>query len=1396
MTLMSRKNLFNDQWGKSHLKKIKELAGPRYTPQLHVSLPISDIFDGLCRTEKFYTSFQSRYGKLNREFNHVQPKYDDTEAQNIYKRLKKQITNISNILVRVKEYDTSQILFEKVSSHSKKATEIAWKLSSRVRKIKDSVPPKDIYQDKASSTSKSDQHNSNLHYIHETIRELTYFEELQSSVQVKLANKPFLLLTGLAGSGKTHLLCDLFESRIKSHTTHPNILVFGESFSSTEEPLIQIAKQLDINLSPDSMLRMLDKTAKKNGCRAILAIDALNETPNHKYWKRKLRNITEKIKKYPNVALIVSIRSGFEDEIISKTLKGYFVHNEHRGFEFREWEAINKFFNEFELPLPEIPLLMPEFKEPLFLLLFCAAFGRKNRNLTRKTQAQLKNIKPFRGHVGATHIFEAFTKQAADSIASKFNLPKGRSSNGEYVIWDTIVEKMAASMVDHNNDRITEKAAQLLVKEAHPTVNSSFLLKEMERNLIVVKVPKYSYEKKQYDGFEYRFPFQKFSDHLIARYLFKKYGEEFGSKNKNFATAKQFFSKRRKIGKFLCDYWNRGIVEALSIQCPEYLKGLELVEVAPYLQDLESAQQAFVASLIWRKPTAFNKDLKNTLKYINSKIIRTESGETDLINAFLSVAPIPEHPFNADFLHQHLIKHTMPKRDYIWSIFLHYQRGEKGSVDRLVDWAWSDHDKSHIHDESIRLYSVALCWFLTSSNRFLRDKSTKALIAILTGRLPIILSLLKQFKKVNDPYLMERLYAVAYGCAIRSSKDKKALKALSEWVYSSLFKQGKPPTHILIRDYARGIIEVGLKEKVGLRIEKKKITPPFKSVWPKKIPSEKSLKRKFYPEDFFKDKTKERGFLSIWSSLMYNYGTLGDFGNYVVNSTLHHWSGYRLNKNEIPKNKIYEDFKSQLSKEQKSYLKNWFPLSDPNRLEKLLSEAYADDESEIGEDFDVDGLKKEIKDSGKQFERSLSSKLRKCYQNEIKPFLDEWGRINDPRELFDTHLAQRWIFNRVVQLGWKPEIHGEFDNRLNYHRIDRAANKPERIGKKYQWIALHEFLAMVADNFKFKEDEWDESSKQYYGPWQIGKRDIDPTCTLKDKNNSRPNDLPSFHNYKKTFSYNAWKKNLTNSQWSENYRDLPKCEKLIQLVDDTQNEWLVLEGSYSWEETTPPDQERYHAPTRKLWCMFKSYLVQKESLKKVYSWAKNQNYFNRWMPESHEFYECYLGEYPWAPAFTIFYTPYFNRSGWSDEARNGQGPRIPAKILVTDDAYLSSGSHTDCSTDDGVRVKLPCKWIIDKMQLSQPNIDGRFYDKNGDLISFDPRVYDDDFPSVVLINKTAFSKFLESQGYAMFWTFLSEKMIVGGDMRERSGWIVSSGAYTLNENLAVHGRRKRYIFGG
>ena len=72
-----------------------------------------------------------------------------------------------------------------------------------------------------------------------------------------------------------------------------------------------------------------------------------------------------------------------------------------------------------------------------------------------------------------------------------------------------------------------------------------------------------------------------------------------------------------------------------------------------------------------------------------------------------------------------------------------------------------------------------------------------------------------------------------------------------------------------------------------------------------------------------------------------------------------------------------------------------------------------------------------------------------------------------------------------------------FDRRVPTH--GRNEHRVERIGKKYQWLALHELVGRMADNLAFVKGLWDDETSSvcgYKSAWQVGLRDIDPSLLI------------------------------------------------------------------------------------------------------------------------------------------------------------------------------------------------------------------------------------------------------------------------------------------------------------
>ena len=251
--------------------------------------------------------------------------------------------------------------------------------------------------------------------------------------------------------------------------------------------------------------------------------------------------------------------------------------------------------------------------------------------------------------------------------------------------------------------------------------------------------------------------------------------------------------------------------------------------------------------------------------------------------------------------------------------------------------------------------------------------------------------------------------------------------------------------------------------------------------------------------------------------------------------------------------------------------------------------------------------------------------------------LDKDIPMEEQRTMFDAAWAQRWIFQRVISLGWTPQYFADFDQRVNYWLASRTDHKPERFGKKYQWIAFHELIARIADNFHMMP-EYSGERVAYEGPWQLLSRDIDPTLppSLRTRNVDDEVEVG------KTFAEDSdrwWvpdgpryrdDDSPAGEGWGTDWGDIPEFEPLVRRQDDDGTKWVVLHAWYNWTSGYPWERTG-HSRRREIWSHIYSWLVRPKQREVVVGYLDQRTFMNRWMPEgAGNIDAAYLGELPWA----------------------------------------------------------------------------------------------------------------------------------------------------------------------
>jgi len=1352
-------HVFDDGWFTARLEEALKVAGPRYTPEIHVNLPIAADFEAFGRTVRFFDGIKDHAYNVNKElknFESIKSEAAD-KAADIYSSKLKLIELIHKILgelLSINVQPVDELPFKTIHKEIDIAVNSSEELANALLE----------YERKYNEENKSNKDKSYSSYYSNPFQDIRYsllslqhvLRNLNQSLKNAncLANNNLLILSGDAGTGKTHLLCDIAKNRIKEGS--PTVLLMGQRFTNLQEPWTQALQQLDLGtLSAEVFVGALEAAAQVAGCRAFVMIDALNEGKGRDIWPNHLAAFLAHLERSPWISIVLSVRSSYETNVIVNPIRENAVNLKHDGFSDIEYDATRIFFLHYGIEIPSSPLLAPEFRNPLFLKTLCKGLhGRGDCRLPR-------------GFHGITDIFNLYLSSINTKLSSELDFNEKRQ------LVSKALDSLIMELIETNERWLPVEKAEEIVNKLLSGRNYSHSLYHglISEGILVEDAT--SHQNGTYEDAVF-IAYERLADHLIVDSLLNTH-LDLQSPEKAFDSGTPL--------EILCSS-NRviGLLEALCVQIPERT-GKELVEFVPSIKSQYYLKEAFRQSLIWRKIDAFSD---TTLKEID-KLLQDCYEWEETLNVLLTLATFPNHPLNAISLDRLLRQQKMADRDSWWSIYLHRAWETKESVDRIVDWASTINPNDDIDEETVELCSITLAWMLTTSNRFLRDHATKALVNLLTNHLSAVSKLVKRFSEVDDLYVTERIYAVAYGTAMRSNNPTE-IGILAMCVYKQVFANNNIPAHILLRDYARGVIERALYLESNIDINMNFIRPPYHSEWPV-IPNEDTIR------DFFSnmsDGSYEGGDLE-WSQKMIRFSVMHhDFARYVIGTNSHTSNFLSLRLDETawksPDERLnhltnqfsddqkkawgtFNDFQIKLKQTKADISLSWIRnqlgsdfFNEANILEELdsIQQKYIQDHRSIIESLE------EVYDESLLNLKTFLTKDQVCQLDEI--LLEKNNRQEPP--YFDLSLIQRYVLWRVFDLGWTTERFGYFDRfTVGFNGSD--AGKVERIGKKYQWIAYHEIMAFVADNFQYYEHYSEDGDREYKGPWQLHLRDIDPSFIPK-KNQKKTVEVESSSSWCSPKTYNKWDFSREELDWVSDYHDLPQIEKFLSTVcPKDSSKWLILHGFFNWKNESSRGYDDLRAEKRNLFYLLTGYLIREEDVKPFMEWAENVDFSGRWTPEPPDMHYMFLGEHAWSPAFKYFQEMYLGDDEWIQPSRE-----CPVKIQNTSIGYNSDLNGFDCSINDNYSLKLLSPSLINGLGLEWTGYDSNYVDISNLLVTFESSQNKENTKGL-LVRREKLIEFLAQEKLTLCWIVIGEKLAY--DQIPTRAILNISGAYVLNK---------------
>lgn len=1257
-------NTISFEWVVAHNEKSFCDLGERFNRDFNVETETSKRLSLFARDQRAVQYINDKKENLIRKINRIK---DDTEQHSDY------LEKVRSIVSAFEDVESETIgsAFEwhqylqsfivddlaKINSEISQKKNLLEKIRPTIEKGRSRVEHKDL-----------EKYNSIRSEI-EILYELLDLPEILSLTadENRLITAKELFVTGNAGIGKSHLLAAECQS-LMNNQQFAVLLLAGNCYSDL--PILdQLSQDCELKYSFDEFISILEMIGVEHHTCVLLCIDALNETANYRLWKTGLISLSQKIKKCTHVKLAVTYRMEYEKSVVQDALLSEdedVYRIVHTGFASNGLKASKQFFDYYRIPFTLYEYFESEMENPLFLTLYCKTY--------RNDEASLPTL--------YDRLVESANKNIFPILEKRYKLI-GFTEDDNIV--QSLVDEISTLAFDRKEKNILESdLASIPFWTANDLPLRPFMSLLAKENLVHTNL---------IAGNErYFFAYDQMNDYFFARSLFSHDMSD--------------MSIRKTLYEDILQVNDNNIVnlsnsDVFVICCAIYAQKfgkecIDLIDELPEGFEKGYIVKSYIRSFIWRDK-----------EYISSNVFlavaqKYKVSREDFWNVLVGNSIKHNHPLNSDFLHTLLMSFRLSERDYYWTKYINeIFYDESNRLMQLVKM-YSSGQSIQMSKEQARQLLILCGWLLSSSNRMLRDYTSEAMIEILRNEFDLCIVILKAFEKVNDPYIIERLYGVVFGaCCKRRRKGNTVYIALAEYVYSTIFDQEFIYPDILLRDYARLIIERFLWENPDYNgcIVHEKIIPPYKS-----FPIEQ------IDEDYI-NKKYDGGLWQIKSSMSFEgHGMYGDFGRYVFQSAL----------------KYFDVDEDEMYKQAMSFI---------------------------------------INDLG--------------YTNELDKGNNHWG----------------------------------------YDRSE--TKKVERIGKKYQWIAMHNILARVSDQCDIDTD-YSETPK-FEGPWEPFVRDFDPTLNFKL---TKSDEIPIFDEIselKKATRDEHLKVDVSNidsvSEWLDSdgifFAEMPKA---LILSDSNGTQWIRLSNYIC------SGREQLKAERLLTWSWLYAYFVTEEQFEQFQVAATDRVDFSssKGIGLDPQSYSVFNREYPWSPSCDLLNKSSSVESGvvlnmpeekeveqevlnvefleqylksldadsnqvFSDQELNQhlfkkEIVRKPVLKQIGEIIHASINlvweSEYDASKDNTLSMNVPCPMLIEQLHLHQADIDGLYYDSNEKIAAFDLNISQKE--SGVVLRKDLLDAFLKKNNLNLIWFVRASKELHSGEDLGILRYGDRSGAYFYN----------------
>ena len=579
-----------------------------------------------------------------------------------------------------------------------------------------------------------------------------------------------LHIAGKASQGKSNLALNVYEESIKNG--NPAIFLLGREFKNSSSLEDQILQLLDLRdgWNFERFLQVLDVYGRLSNTKAIFIIDGLNENLHWKeIWSDNLDRLIAKFKQLKYILFISTYRASYENEIFPQDYFTVDAQNYYKrifvsGYDINIKEALDKYSKHYEVTINRLSSAIKIFRnEPVCLRLFFEAHRRQTVELI---------------HDSVIYAFEEYLSNCINNICNLLGTKFGK----EHV--KTLLNKLILYLWENDSNGIPLKDLSYFKEPELEAFNHEDIL--LYRDFREVE--------------EFCFTYDLIAGYLIASHLLDdiRTNDEMVTQADSDLFKKKLTEKGNPLFDVITNCYILLVSRKFGINCCTYLPfPNEYIIDAIYGSSKDRIDKGFNVIAPWIEE-----------KFINNPL--------SFFTKIIDVALEPDNKLNFIFSSQLLRKMSLSDRDLTWTEYVRSPYWNNNRIEKLIKGLENFSRTGGGNKEKLYLGAYVAMWCLTTVSHRQRYNMTKALYWY-GRRYPIeFLEIVEYGSDINDPYIPERLYGVAYGIALTMQGLKKDNPLISDYliplarlVYKVFFCTDKITScHYLSRIYCRGIVEI------------------------------------------------------------------------------------------------------------------------------------------------------------------------------------------------------------------------------------------------------------------------------------------------------------------------------------------------------------------------------------------------------------------------------------------------------------------------------------------------------------------------------------------------------------------------------------------------------------